>query len=137
MEAELPLARKFEILLDEAAAAHGRSHSMTALSEDTGLALNTLSRLKTGRIEDPRLSTLRLIAGFFDISLDYFSCRTEDACFEFLKDERRRRSTVPEIATRVREMSGEVMEEVNKMVDYNRMLEDRQSELLETDEYET
>ena len=136
METELPLARKFEILLDEAAATHGRSRSMTALSEDTGIALNTLSRLKTGRIEDPRLSTLRLIAGFFDISLDYFSCRTEAGCFEFLKDERRRRSTVPEIATRVRAMSDDVVSEIEKMVDYIRLLEERQAEPLDEGEFE-
>ena len=123
METELALSKKFQLLFNSVMAPDSSSHTLTEVSETTGIALNTLSRLKTGRIEDPRLSTLLLISNFFGISLDYFRCQTEEDCVQFLMEEQRRHSTVPQIALRVREMSHDVLAEIGKMVDYIEYLE--------------
>ncbi len=114
----LPLWRQLEILFDTVPAPDGKSYSLTEVAAATGIALNTLSRLKTGRIEDPRLSTLLILMNFFHLSLDYFTCQTETACYQFLQQELHRRSTMPEIALRVREMSSDVMAELQRMVTY-------------------
>jgi transcriptional regulator with XRE-family HTH domain len=122
-ETTCPLWKKFEILFDTVPGPDGRPYTLTDLSETTGLAINSLSRLKTGRIEDPRLSTMMIIVEFYGISLDYFKCNTVNECYQFLQDELRRRKTVPQIALRVRAMSEDVLAEVQKMVAYIEQLE--------------
>ena len=89
----LPLAIKFEILVDNFTAPDGSLYSLTEVSEATGVAINTLSRIKTGRIADPRLSTLISIIDFYGISLDYFNCKTVEDCYRFLSNQTRRQQT--------------------------------------------
>lgn len=128
----LPLWRQLEILFDTVPAPDGKPYSLTEIAAATGVALNTLSRLKTGRIEDPRLSTLLILTKFFNISLDYFNCRTETACYQFLQQELHRHSTMPEIALRVREMSSDVMAELQRMVTYIESLQEGDDATLPT-----
>jgi len=119
----LPMWRKIEILFETMLAPNGKTRSLTKLAESAGVALNSISRMKTGRIEDPRFSNVLRIAEFFDISLDYFACRTEEECSYFLEQERRRQRTMPVIATRVRELSSGVMAELENMIKYIDMIQ--------------
>ena len=81
---DLFIARQMQLLLEHTSAPNTRPYTITAVADMIGITPQTLLNMLHARIENPRLNTLRSLCRFYDISLDYFDLRTEDACLRYL-----------------------------------------------------
>ncbi|MEO8396274.1 MAG: XRE family transcriptional regulator [Chloroflexota bacterium] len=83
----LPFQRQFSILLETVRQPDGQPYSTAMIARATGLSEQSLLYLLDGRSVSPRLDTLRRLCHFYDISLDYFDCETEESCRAYLAKE--------------------------------------------------
>lgn len=72
------------ILIQTIPAPDGNAYDITAIAKATGLSAQSLLYMLDGRTNNPRLDSLRSICRFYNISLDYFECRSEEECRSFL-----------------------------------------------------
>jgi transcriptional regulator with XRE-family HTH domain len=75
---------QLRLLIEAVPAADGVYYTVGALAEALAMPRETLHKLLRGRSESPRLATVRRIARFYGITLDYFDCSTVDACRAYL-----------------------------------------------------
>jgi transcriptional regulator with XRE-family HTH domain len=61
-----------------------RHHTLREVAQAAGISTQALANILEGEAPDPRLNTLRGLSDFFQISLDYFACRTQEACQIYL-----------------------------------------------------
>ena len=85
MEEYLPLADQVNILLSARLHPSGRAYTLQEVSEATGIAAATISQMRTGRIKNPQLSTLRALSHFFNVPLRYFDTKTAEECYALLR----------------------------------------------------
>ena len=81
----LPVNKQIELLLEHGRDADGHRYSLADVAKRTGIRYQTLSNLINGSSSNPRLETLRSLCRLYEISLDYFSCETEETCLNLLK----------------------------------------------------
>ena len=79
----LSLQAQIRVLLDYGRPEHPEP-SLSELAEATGLSDQTWANLLQGKSTNPRLNTLLALCQYFDVSLDYFACTSEDACRTYL-----------------------------------------------------
>lgn len=84
----MTIAEQVNILFDMLKRADGKPYTFPDVSEKASINLATLSKLKSGNLTNPTLITLRRLAKFFDIQLDYFDCRSADECRTYLAQRR-------------------------------------------------
>jgi transcriptional regulator with XRE-family HTH domain len=65
-----------------------RNVSESDIAKTINLPALTIRRLVSEETTDPRLSTIRLIADYFDVSLDFLSENTDESCAIFIKRNR-------------------------------------------------
>jgi transcriptional regulator with XRE-family HTH domain len=83
------------------------------VSSVTGISIGTLSQLRTGRIQNPRLNTLREICKFFDVPLRYFETQTVAACYAILNhQEDQQADEMNEIAFRAANLSEQSQQDI-------------------------
>ncbi|HEX2907070.1 MAG TPA: helix-turn-helix transcriptional regulator [Phototrophicaceae bacterium] len=82
----LPIADQINLLFQVVLHPEGRPYTLDEVSQPSGLSVATLSQLRTGRITNPQLSTLRALCDFFHIPLRYFETRTLEACYALLAE---------------------------------------------------
>lgn len=80
----LAVSTQLTILFDAVPQTNQRPFTLQEVSNATGISVGTLSQLRTGRIENPQLNTLREICHFFDVPLRYFETRTEQECYAII-----------------------------------------------------
>ena len=107
---------RFEVLFRLMLGPDGAPYTLTEIASQTGIRLNTLSRLKLGGISNPRLDTLITLGAFFDISLDYFACANREEGEAFIQQELARRDQLPKITRRLRGLSAEMAAELAQLV---------------------
>ena len=90
----LPFQHQFSILLETVRDPDGQPYNTGAIARATGLSEQSLLYLLDGRSAYPRLDTLRRLCRFYNISLDYFDCETEENCRAYLAKEMAGRSSV-------------------------------------------
>lgn len=91
----LPFAEQLRLLLEQGLS-DNTVLTLSEISEATGLSDQTLANLLQGKSINPRLTTLRALCQYFDISLDYFACTSEKACLAYLFVHRHRKHS-PEL----------------------------------------
>lgn len=130
----MTLAEQLDILFDIFRAPNGKMFSVKEVSEAISMTPATVSRIKSGSVPDPRISTVKMFAKFFDISLDYFLCDTREECRAFLAHEKAQRA-VPVLTLRSREMAADIIEDIQRMVEYIDLVEqsDRLHHFLDAD----
>lgn len=84
----MTIADQVNILFDMFTKPNGKTYTFPDVSRAAGVNLATLSKLKSGTLTNPTLITLRRIASFFDIQLDYFDCQSEEECRSYLAQHR-------------------------------------------------
>lgn len=84
MPAYLPVAEQLQILFATLKKPDGKLYTMQEVSRATGVSLPTLSQLRSGKITNPQLNTLRAICTFFQIPLRYFDTCTPSECLAIL-----------------------------------------------------
>ena len=85
MEDYLAVSTQLTILFDAVQHEDQRPFTLQEVSDATGISVGTLSQLRTGRIENPQLNTLREICRFFGVPLRYFETRTEQECYALIQ----------------------------------------------------
>jgi len=81
MTAYLPLEDQIRVLFDVVRHPEGRPYTLQEVSEQIDVSLATISQMRSGRIKNPQLHTLRELCRFFDVPLHYFETRTVEACY--------------------------------------------------------
>ena len=116
MGAYLPVADQLKILFDAVRHPDGRPYTLQEVSEATGVALATISHMRSGRIQNPLLSTLREIARFFDVPLRYFEAKTPEECYGLLTQENTALPLVNEIAFRASSLSPRAQRDILTLI---------------------
>jgi transcriptional regulator with XRE-family HTH domain len=116
----LPLADQIQILFEAVRHPDGRSYTLQEVSEQTQVSLATLSQLRTGRIKNPQLSTLRALCAFFQVPLRYFDTRTTEECYAIVvqKEEEDTNPALNEISFRATHLSPEAQEDILKVIQW-------------------
>ena len=86
MDDYLSLSEQIKILFDSVRHSEGRSFTLQEVSDATGISLATISQMRSGRIKNPQLNTIRPLCRFFGVPLRYFDTRTAEECFAILTD---------------------------------------------------
>lgn len=80
------LAEQLNILFDVIRDPSGKSYSMQDVCKASGIDDGAMSRMRGGHVNNPTLATLRALAGFFGIRIDYFECDTPEKCYAYLAE---------------------------------------------------
>lgn len=80
----MPVAQQVNILFEVLLRSDGKPYSVLDLSIKAGMSTGTISRLRTGGIENPGIWTLQKVCDFFGIPLAYFDCKSPEECRAFL-----------------------------------------------------
>ncbi len=106
MDGYLPLAEQIKILFDAIRHPEGRPFTLQEVSEGSGISLGTVGQMRSGKIVNPQLNTLRGLCRFFDIPLRYFETKTREECYALLATPAtRERPALGEIAFRASELT--------------------------------
>jgi transcriptional regulator with XRE-family HTH domain len=80
----MPVARQVQLLLAHTPQPNTEPYTLLAVAQAIGVSKQTLSNIVNGRSDNPLISTLRGLCEFYNISLEYFDCVTEDECLNYL-----------------------------------------------------
>ena len=105
MEEYLPIAEQLNLLFDAVRHPSGRPYTLQEVSDGSGVSLATISHLRSGRIQNPQLSTLREIAHFFNVPLRFFDAQSREEGYEILAQGKTKPAPVSEIAFRASSLS--------------------------------
>lgn len=106
MEDYLSLSEQLNILFDAIRPSEEHPYTLQEVSNATGISLATISQMRTGRIKNPQLNTLRAVCRFFNIPLRYFETRTPEECYAILTERNSEdRASLNEIAFRASGLS--------------------------------
>lgn len=86
MDDYLPLNEQIRILFDSVRHPEGRTFTLQEVSDATGVSLGTVGQMRSGKVLNPQLNTLRALCRFFDIPLRYFETRTREECYAILAE---------------------------------------------------
>ena len=97
----LPVSQQIHILFDAIRHPDDRPYTLHEVSDAIDVSLATLSQLRSGKIRNPQLHTLREICRFFRVPLRYFETRSVEECYAIIAgDEASSQPTHHEIAFR-------------------------------------
>ena len=109
----LPVTEQLRILFSTRLHPNVRPYTMQEISDGTGISLASISAMKTGRIKNPQLNTLRALCTFFDLPLHYFQTRTPEECYSVLqKGNAAAMTEISEIGLRIPNLSPEAQQDV-------------------------
>jgi transcriptional regulator with XRE-family HTH domain len=115
MSQYLPVADQLHVLLTFRTHPSGRAYTLQEVSDGTGIGAATISQMRTGRIKNPQLSTLRALCEFFNVPLRYFETRTVEECYALLQNEVAQDTSpgeITEIAFRATQLSREAQQDI-------------------------
>lgn len=84
MDEYLPLAQQVKILFDAVRREDGQPFTLQEVSDATGISLGTVGQMRSGKISNPQLNTLRALCRFFRVPLRYFETQTAEECYALL-----------------------------------------------------
>jgi len=109
----LSVAEQLQVLFEAVQHPSGRAYTLQEVSDTIDVSLPTLSQLRTGKIKNPQLHTLREICRFFNVPLRYFETRSVEECYALLAEQREdTASQLNEIAFRATQLSPESQRDV-------------------------
>ena len=85
MSEYLSVARQIQILFEAIPHPEGRPYTIREVSEQIDVSLAAISQMRSGRIKNPQLNTLRELCRFFGVPLRYFDTRTPEECYAILQ----------------------------------------------------
>lgn len=106
MDDFLPVSEQLQTLFEAVRHPDDRPFTMQEVSDSIDVSLATLSQLRSGKIKNPQLHTLREICRFFDVPLRFFETRSVEECYAILAEDRVESVTpINEIAFRATHLS--------------------------------
>jgi transcriptional regulator with XRE-family HTH domain len=122
----LTFAEQLRILFMVRQHLDSRSYTLQEVSEGTGIALATLSQMRTGKIKNPQLNTVRQLCRFFAVPLRYFETKTVEECYAILTDDNDDAAlTLNEIAFRATHLSPQAQEDVLQIIKWVQVAEQK------------
>ena len=117
MREYLPLADQINILFEAITRPDGRPYAMQEVAENIDVSLGTISQLRSGKIKNPQLNTLRELCRFFDVPLRYFETTTPEECFALIADKGEQKAPqLNEIAFRALKLSPQSQRDVLNII---------------------
>ena len=101
------IGQQIYLLIEWAKKHQAKSYSLREIAHAAGLSVQGLTNILDGTTPDPRLEPIRNLCHFFQVSLDYLSCRTEAECRAYLMRRliERGTPTLQQIATESQQLS--------------------------------
>ena len=122
----LPVADQLKLLFDQVQHPEGRPYTLQEVSQATGVSLPTLSQLRTGKIRNPQLQTLREICRFFKVPLRYFETRSIEECYAILAGEDSPNiAPLNEIAFRIAHLSPQSQQDILTIIQWVQAAEEQ------------
>ncbi len=120
----LTFAEQLRILFDVRQHPDGRSYTLQEVSDSTGIALATLSQMRTGKIKNPQLNTVREISHFFAVPLRYFETASLEECYAILTGQSDGAApTLNEIAFRATHLSPQAQQDILRIIKWVQVAE--------------
>ena len=117
MDDYLPVSEQLQVLFDEVMNHDGRPYSLQEVSDAIDVSIATLSQLRTGRIKNPQLHTVREICRFFGVPLRFFETKSVDECYAILAGENvEATGPISEIAFRASRLSEKSQQDILMMI---------------------
>lgn len=83
-ESIMPVARQIQLLIGWSELRRPQHYTLREIAQAAGISTQALTNILDGKASDPRLTTLRNLCRFFQVSLDYFGGQTEIDCRAYL-----------------------------------------------------
>ena len=117
MDDYLPLNEQIKILFDSVRNPEGRAFTLQEVSDATGVSLGTVAQMRSGKVLNPQLNTLRALCRFFDIPLRYFETRTREECYAILAEpSTSAKPALNEIAFRASGLSPQAQQDILRLL---------------------
>jgi transcriptional regulator with XRE-family HTH domain len=115
----LSVAEQIQILFDEVLHPEGRPYTLHEVSDQLDVSVGTVSQLRSGRIKNPQLSTLRELCRFFNVPLRYFETHNREECYAILAEGQSSASpALNEISFRAIALSPQAQQDVLKVIQW-------------------
>lgn len=114
-----PLALKdlVAFLFDTIRHPNGEAYTLQEVADQLDISPATIHQLRTGRIKNPTLPTLKELGRFFNVPLNFFECQTYDECHRILGAERIELSpSAAKIAFRASQLSPKSQEDLLNII---------------------
>lgn len=113
----LPLSVQVTILFDSLRREDGHPYTLQEVSEATGISLGTIGQIRSGKIGNPQLNTLRALCQFFHVPLRYFETKTSEECYALLvAQSTQEKPALNEIAFRASGLSLDAQQDILALV---------------------
>ena len=127
MDEYLPLAQQVKILFDAVRREDGQPFTLQEVSDATGISLGTVGQMRSGKINNPQLNTLRALCRFFRVPLRYFETQTAEQCYALLTDQSpQAQPALNEIAFRASGLSDDAQQDILSLIKMFKEEEKRQ-----------
>lgn len=129
MDDYFPLSEQIKILFASVRHPNGRPFTLQEVSEATQISLGTIGQMRSGKINNPQLNTLRALAQFFGVPLRYFETRTREECYALLSNPMLlEKPTLNEIAFRASGLSAQAQQDILSLIKVFQQEEKQQRE---------
>lgn len=117
MDDYLPLSVQVTILFDSLRREDGHPYTLQEVSDATGISLGTIGQIRSGKISNPQLNTLRALCQFFQVPLRYFETKTSEECYALLVAQAtQEKPALNEIAFRASGLSPDAQQDILALI---------------------
>src|SRR5690606_4865064 len=117
MDEYLHLSQQVKILFDAVRREDGQPFTLQEVSDATGISLGTIGQMRSGKINNPQLNTLRALCRFFRVPLRYFETQTAEQCYALLtKQLPQAQPALNEIAFRASGLSEDAQQDILALI---------------------
>lgn len=119
------IAQQLDLLFETKLNEDDKPYTLTDVAEATGLVVQTMSKVKVGKVKHPSFDLLATIARFFAIPVDYFACQSIQSSLAYLARHLNERESIL-LRTRVDKMAAELQTRAYHLKNYIDLLEERE-----------
>lgn len=135
MDDYLPLSEQVKILFDSLRRGDGNPFTLQEVSDATGVSLGTIGQMRSGKISNPQLNTLRALCQFFRVPLRYFETKTSEECYALLvAQSTQEQPALNEIAFRASALSLDAQQDILALIKVFQEEEKQQDNNVQLDE---
>lgn len=117
MDDYLLLSEQVKILFDAVRRKDGQPFTLQEVSDATGISLGAIGQMRSGKINNPQLNTLRALCRFFHVPLRYFETQTAEQCYTLLtKQLSQEKPALNEIAFRASGLSEDAQQDILTLI---------------------
>jgi len=112
----LPFATLLNLLFEYNRADSGRPFTEAEVAKHVGMSQSSISALRLGNTQNPRLNNVRAICRFFEVPLTYLDASSEAEAINIILQQRHQNPPDPDMATRLAALSDEAMADLERIL---------------------